>query len=511
LDNQVETKNQIVGLSTFIVARTGIRKVFSGQSVLESAWDARNNRGVTNEEQDVSSDTACMLASTSKLFTWTALSMLLDAGKFGLDDPVENALGFQLRNPSFSGTSITYRHLYSHTTGLKDDYTRYKYGDQCPIDAPFSHSETLEQSMRKVTDKNTSWSNWRPGSRYLYSNYATAIGALLVEKHSGMTFPDFTKKYIFEPLQMTATQWTRPSDGSACELYTLFQNRGYKYKTSPGGYCFPDYPSGQLWSTSGDLAKFSIAMLKRGNLGYTTADGADCLYSEEIGDLVFQKSSPSTGDGDSGLGWFVGPPYYDGGAGHDGSEEGVSTDLFVNLQGNNAVGFWANGELTNSQYASVLNRLLQTANAIGPMNNDYNASNPRSCTPTFSTAGSPTTPTPGPVPSPTLAPVTITPTCSDTTLRFKVKVNGKLRFKDCGWVRRQKNHCNKRGVSAACPSACGTCSTCADSPLRFKVTRSDGSKANKKCGWANSLRCENFVGVPEICRKKCGLCSDGDE
>jgi CubicO group peptidase (beta-lactamase class C family) len=100
-----------------------------------------------------------------------------------------------------------------------------------------------------------------------------------------MSFPEFTKKYIFEPLQMTATSWSRPTDGSATELYTLHQRNGYKYKTNAGGYCYPDYPSGQLWTTSGDLAKFSLAMLKRGNLGYTTSDGADCLYTEETGTL----------------------------------------------------------------------------------------------------------------------------------------------------------------------------------------------------------------------------------
>ena len=82
---------------------------------------------------------------------------------------------------------------------------------------------------------------------------------------------------------MNKTQWIRPTDGTAVELYTLYNKNGYKYETYPGGYCFPDYPSGQLWTTPEDLAKFALSMLKRGNLGYTTSDGANCLYSESTG------------------------------------------------------------------------------------------------------------------------------------------------------------------------------------------------------------------------------------
>ena len=126
MDKQIKNRNEIVGLSAFIVGGKGpIQKVFSGQAVVKSAWDARKKRGVTNEARDVSADTTCMLASTSKPLTWTALSMLLDAGKFNLDDPIEDALSFQVRNPSFQDTLITYRHIYTHTMGLKGRYTHF--------------------------------------------------------------------------------------------------------------------------------------------------------------------------------------------------------------------------------------------------------------------------------------------------------------------------------------------------------------------------------------------------
>lgn len=117
-----------------------------------------------------------------------------------------------------------------------------------------------------------------------------------------MSFTKFTRKYIFEPLEMGSTQYTRPSDGTAAELYETTKKSGYEYETHPGAYCFPDWPSGQLWTTAEDLAKFSKAMLKRGRLESKTKDGADCLYSEVTGmyklfyveEFVGKRESPST-------------------------------------------------------------------------------------------------------------------------------------------------------------------------------------------------------------------------
>lgn len=122
LDNQVQNRNPLVGISAFVVAGSGdnpAEVVTSGNAIIASAWDATNSRGVSNVEKAVTSDSTCMLASTSKPFTWTALSMLLDAGKFELDDAIDDALSFQVRNPRFPNVPVTYRHLYSHTSGIK--------------------------------------------------------------------------------------------------------------------------------------------------------------------------------------------------------------------------------------------------------------------------------------------------------------------------------------------------------------------------------------------------------
>lgn len=191
----------------------------------------------------------------------------------------------------------------------------------------------------------------------------------------------------------------------------------------------------------------------------------------------------------------------------------IVPDLFVNLEKNVAIGYWANGELTDNQYVQIYNRLLQTAKAIGAIDNDYDPNNPKECTTTFSTGGSPTPPTPT-SPTPTLTPIlspTVSNDCVDSTLKFKVRVNGRNRFKNCNWVKQNTARCSTNGVSESCPFSCGTCSNCVDSPLVIKVVRRNGSKMNKKCTWANNWRCNNFDGLGDSCRKRCSTCDSSSK
>ncbi len=126
--------------------------------------------------------------------------------------------------------------------------------------------------------------------------------------------------------------------------------------------------------------------------------------------------------------------------------------------------------------------------------------------------------TPAPVastPAPVVSPVAPTPTtsssCNDTTLRFKVNWNNNLIMRDCIWIgnRATIQRCNLPGVSAACPVTCGTCDTCVDTTIRFKVSW-NGNLIMRDCIWignrATVQRC-NLPGVADACPVTCGLCS----
>ena len=133
--------------------------------------------------------------------------------------------------------------------------------------------------------------------------------------------------------------------------------------------------------------------------------------------------------------------------------------------------------------------------------------------PTASPVASPTaSPTASPSVSPNAAPTAspnAAPTaCEDSPLKFKVTFNNRTKFKNCEWVKQDKNtRCGYTGVSETCPLTCGKCSECKDSPFKFKVNINQVTRA-KRCTWAakKSNRCDYF-GVKQTCRLSCELCT----
>ncbi len=68
----------------------------------------------------VTPDTLFTIASISKTVTATALMTLWQDEKFNIDHPINQYLPFEIRNPNFPDTSITFRMLLSHTSTIQD-------------------------------------------------------------------------------------------------------------------------------------------------------------------------------------------------------------------------------------------------------------------------------------------------------------------------------------------------------------------------------------------------------
>jgi len=97
--------------------------------------------------------------------------------------------------------------------------------------------------------------NFAPGERFSYTNTGFNLAAIIVSRVSGMSFPEFTRTHLFEPLGMTNTSWR--------DDYTrIVKGRAIAYSEQDGVY-HSDMPfenvygNGGLLTTVGDLLKWN--------------------------------------------------------------------------------------------------------------------------------------------------------------------------------------------------------------------------------------------------------------
>jgi CubicO group peptidase (beta-lactamase class C family) len=155
--------------------------------------------GLANLERQIpaSTNTLFRIASMSKSFTAVAILQLRDAGKLSLDDPVSKYIpeagGLALLTSD--APQITIRHLLTHSAGFPEDNP---WGDR--------QLANSDQELRSLIAGGVSFSNV-PGIAFEYSNLGFALLGQIVQVVSGMRFPEYTRKNIFDPLGMSSTVW----------------------------------------------------------------------------------------------------------------------------------------------------------------------------------------------------------------------------------------------------------------------------------------------------------------
>lgn len=163
--------------------------------------------GIANSEtgEEVKPGHLFRIASVSKLFTAVAIMKLHEDGLLDLDEKVFGEHGV-LNDPEYRSyrdkrvEDISIRHLLNHTAG----WSRYS-GDpvfnslyiarKMEVEAPAHLEHILSYTLSKRL-------NYRPGTRYSYSNFGYAILGEIIERKSGMDYQDYVVMNIFKPLDI---------------------------------------------------------------------------------------------------------------------------------------------------------------------------------------------------------------------------------------------------------------------------------------------------------------------
>ncbi len=188
--------------------------------------------------------------SVAKQFATAAAALLHIRGRLNLDDDIRKYLP-ELKD---FGTPITIRQLFSHTSGLRDQWALLGLQGMGPGQAVHTLPWILDLASHQED------LNFTPGSHHLYSNMGYVLAAIIMERVLGEPFARFSEREFFVPLGMTRTQWRDDYRRIVTDRATAYAREGNAW--------VQDMPftmvhgNGGLLSTVDDMLRWNEALTK---------------------------------------------------------------------------------------------------------------------------------------------------------------------------------------------------------------------------------------------------------
>lgn len=260
-----------------------------------------NAYGEANKDHRIPNgmNTSYNIGSIGKAFTGVAIMQLVEAGKLGLDDRLSR---FLPEFPFPEKDTITIQQLLNHSSGLGDymeheDYPRKMAGIEGIADLlPLVYAQKPQ---------------FPPGERFAYSNSGMVILGAIIEKVTGLSYPEYLQQHIFAPAGMTDSRLVQESD--------VLPNRSIGYVLSPDRgrvtnvrSIMPASADGGLHTTASDLLRFDQALY-----------GTQLLHSDSR-QRMFTPVGPAPF---YGSGWFIKRVSGHLAVGHGGGAPGINAEF----------------------------------------------------------------------------------------------------------------------------------------------------------------------------------------
>ncbi len=231
LDTFVETKFK--GLN---IAGASVLVTVQGKTLLNKGYGYAD----LSHSVKTTPETTYFLVGPGGFILSASIMQLVEQGKISLDDELSKYL------PDFplQGRKVTVRHLITSTSGIID----YHYlGD--PLEATYRTPKSSDEVRALFSGR--PYTTDAPGSKWDWSISNFALLVEILEKVSGMSYPDYLNKNVIAPLGLSATRYI--------EEKIIIKNlaRGYGKQ---GEDLYPTYqsmitydPSLRLSTSTGDL------------------------------------------------------------------------------------------------------------------------------------------------------------------------------------------------------------------------------------------------------------------
>lgn len=247
----------------------------------------------------VKPETVFQSGSVGKQFTATAVMMLVEEGKVGLDDPLTKYF------PDAPATwkEVTVRELLSHTAG---------FGDY-PDNFDFRKDWTEDEELRLFESIPLAYP---PGAKWEYSNLGYATLGILIHRVTGEFYGDFLQQRIFHPLGMQTTRIISEAD--------IIPNRAAGYRLVKGELKNQEWVAPMVNTTADGSLYFSILDLAKWDAALYT----EKLLKRSILDQMWTPARLKNGQPNKdgyGFGWYMEEKHGHHWIGHTGAWQGFKS------------------------------------------------------------------------------------------------------------------------------------------------------------------------------------------
>jgi CubicO group peptidase (beta-lactamase class C family) len=215
--------------------------VAKGGAILYEHYEG--NVDIRRNDNPVTDSSAFHLASTGKTFTSVAILRMIQENKLSLQDSINKFF------PDLPYPGITVKMLLSHRSGLPN-YIYFVPNSNWDKKTYVTNDDVLNMLYTLKPNR-----MFTAGTRFSYCNTNFVMLALIIEKISGMKFPDYMQQHIFKPLMMEHTY-----------VYTLADSArstpSFNYNNSFWANDNLDltYGDKNIYSTPRDLLKWDQAL-----------------------------------------------------------------------------------------------------------------------------------------------------------------------------------------------------------------------------------------------------------
>jgi CubicO group peptidase (beta-lactamase class C family) len=259
--------------------------------------------GFSNVELQVpvKPETLFQSGSVGKQFTATAVMMLVEEGRVGLDDSITK----YFPGAPASWKPVTIRHLLSHTGGFTDYPKNFDF-----------RKDRGEDELLKIVEAIPL--AFAPGTSWSYSNLGYLTLGILIHRVTGTFYGDVLQARIFRPLGMPATRIISEAD--------IIPNRSAGYRLVKGELKNQEWVSPVLNTTADGSLYFSVLDLAKWD---------EALYTEKLLKrssldqmwTVAKLNNGQPNSGHYGFGWEITISHGHRLIDHDGAWQGFKTQI----------------------------------------------------------------------------------------------------------------------------------------------------------------------------------------